>query len=81
MAEIEAALSPGGLFVQFTYALIGEMLHVPPTFRKVRSHLVLYNLPPAKVEVFRKPKPSAPKDRLETGGSVSVEASRRGWPK
>jgi phospholipid N-methyltransferase len=56
MAEIDAALSPGGLFVQFTYALVGKMLHVPPTFKKVRSHFVLYNLPPAKVEVFRKPK-------------------------
>jgi phospholipid N-methyltransferase len=73
MTEIEAALSPGGLFVQFTYALIGEMLHVPPTFKKVRSHLVLYNLPPAKVEVFRKPKLSAPDNICEAGGSVSAE--------
>ena len=71
MAEIEAALSPGGLFVQFTYALIGQMLHVPPTFKKVRSHLVLYNLPPAKVEVFRKPKLSASEERR----GVSAEAS------
>jgi phospholipid N-methyltransferase len=56
MSEIEAVLEPGGLYVQFTYALIGEMPHVPPVFRKVRSHFVMYNIPPAKVEVFRKPK-------------------------
>ncbi|MDR1885757.1 MAG: methyltransferase domain-containing protein [Synergistaceae bacterium] len=56
MSEIDATLSPGGLYVQFTYALAGEMLYVPQTFRKLRSHVVLYNLPPAKVEVFRKPK-------------------------
>jgi phospholipid N-methyltransferase len=56
MSEIETVLSPGGLYVQFTYALVGKMLYVPPTFRKLRSQFVLYNLPPAKVEVFRKPK-------------------------
>ncbi|MDR3355472.1 MAG: methyltransferase domain-containing protein [Synergistaceae bacterium] len=75
MKEIEAALSPGGLFVQFTYALIGEMLHVPPTFKKVRSHLVLYNLPPAKVEVFRKPKRGERHREREEDGTAAAEAS------
>lgn len=56
IAEIERTLVPGGLFVQFTYALLGEMPFVPPNFRKLRSQVVLYNLPPAKVEIFRKPK-------------------------
>ncbi|MDR1944121.1 MAG: methyltransferase domain-containing protein [Synergistaceae bacterium] len=56
MAEVEKILAPGGLFVQFTYALIGEMPFIPKSFRKLRSKVVLYNLPPAKVEVFRKPK-------------------------
>lgn len=57
ISAIEELLMPGGLFVQFTYALIGEMPFVPAYFRKLRSHVVLYNIPPAKVEVFRKPKP------------------------
>lgn len=56
MHEVDATLAPGGLFVQFTYALFGEMPFVPRYFRKIRSHVVLYNIPPAKVEVFRKPK-------------------------
>jgi phospholipid N-methyltransferase len=56
MKETERVLAPGGLFVQFTYALLGEMPFVPKTFRKVRSKVILRNMPPAKVEVFRKPK-------------------------
>ena len=55
MSEIEKALAPGGLFVQFTYALLGEMPFVPKNFRKIRTRVVLRNFPPAKVEVFRKP--------------------------
>ncbi|MDR1915638.1 MAG: methyltransferase domain-containing protein [Synergistaceae bacterium] len=55
MSEIERTLAPGGLYIQFTYALIGEMPFVPPSFRKVRSKFVLFNVPPAKVEVFCKP--------------------------
>jgi phospholipid N-methyltransferase len=56
MSETERVLAPGGLFVQFTYALLGEMPYIPKGFRKVRSKLILRNVPPAKVEVFRKPK-------------------------
>lgn len=56
MREVERILAPGGLYIQFTYALIGEMPFVPQGFRKLRSQVVLYNIPPAKVEVFRKPK-------------------------
>jgi phospholipid N-methyltransferase len=59
MSETERILAPGGLFVQFTYALLGEMPFVPKSFRKVRSKIVLRNMPPAKVEVFRKPKARA----------------------
>lgn len=60
MSEVEEILAPGGIFVQFTYALIGEMPFVPRSFRKLRSSVVLLNIPPAKVEVFRKPKASSP---------------------
>jgi phosphatidylethanolamine/phosphatidyl-N-methylethanolamine N-methyltransferase len=55
MSEAERVLSPGGLFVQFTYALFGKMPFIPKTFRKVSSKIILRNIPPAKVEVFRKP--------------------------
>jgi phospholipid N-methyltransferase len=57
MSEAERVLAPGGLFVQFTYALFGEMPFIPKSFLKVRSKVILRNVPPAKVEVFRKPKP------------------------
>lgn len=57
MNTIESALAPGGLYVQFTYALIGEMPFVPRTFRKIQTRFVFCNIPPAKVEVFRKPSP------------------------
>ena len=60
MAEVERILAPGGLYIQFTYALVGEMPFVPPGFRKLRSRIVLRNVPPAKVEVFRKPKRRGP---------------------
>lgn len=56
MTEVEDILAPGGIFVQFTYALVGEMPFVPKSFRKLRSSVVICNIPPAKVEVFRKPK-------------------------
>ncbi|MDR1471584.1 MAG: hypothetical protein LBS75_03590 [Synergistaceae bacterium] len=55
MSEIAKVLAPGGFYVQFTYALMGEMPFVPAGFIKVRSRFVLLNIPPAKVEVFRKP--------------------------
>jgi phosphatidylethanolamine/phosphatidyl-N-methylethanolamine N-methyltransferase len=54
MNEVERVLSYGGVFVQFTYAIVGEMPFIPSGFRKVRSHIVLFNIPPAKVEVYQK---------------------------
>jgi phospholipid N-methyltransferase len=56
MSEIERTLAPGGVFIQFTYALIGSMPFIPAGFRKVRSRFVPFNFPPAKVEVYLKPK-------------------------
>jgi phospholipid N-methyltransferase len=69
MSETERILAPGGLFVQFTYALLGEMPFVPKTFRKVRSKIIMRNIPPAKVEVFRKPKAEADGPDISAGGS------------
>jgi phospholipid N-methyltransferase len=56
MREVERTLSFGGIFVQFTYALVGKMPFIPAEFRKVRTRLVPFNAPPAKVEVYLKPK-------------------------
>ena len=57
MAEIERVLAPRGFFIQFTYALAGEMRFITPGFKKLRSNIVFRNLPPAKVEVYMKPRP------------------------
>jgi phospholipid N-methyltransferase len=67
MSEVERVLAPGGLYIQFTYALIGDLPFVPASFRKVRSRLVLFNIPPAKVAVFCKP--AAP----DRAGDVGVD--------
>jgi phospholipid N-methyltransferase len=56
MREVERTLSSGGIFVQFTYALVGKMPFIPAGFKKVRTRLVLFNVPPAKVEVYLKPR-------------------------
>ncbi|MDR3166156.1 MAG: hypothetical protein LBU13_11350 [Synergistaceae bacterium] len=56
MREVENTLSLGGIFVQFTYALVGKMPFIPTGFRKVRTRLVPFNVPPAKVEVYLKPR-------------------------
>jgi phospholipid N-methyltransferase len=55
MSEVDRVLSPGGLFIQFTYALVGDMPFIPPHFKKLRTRVVIRNIPPAKVEVFIKP--------------------------
>ena len=56
MAEIERVLSPRGLFIQFTYLLAGEMNFIPRGFKKLRSNIIFRNIPPAKVEVYMKPR-------------------------
>lgn len=54
-SEIERVLAPGGLYIQFTYALIGDLPYVPKSFQKIATKITLINVPPAKVEVYRKP--------------------------
>ncbi|MBP8785519.1 MAG: methyltransferase domain-containing protein [Synergistaceae bacterium] len=53
MNQIASILAPRGLYIQFTYALLGEIPMVPQHFRKVRSRVVFKNIPPAKVVVFQ----------------------------
>lgn len=54
-AEIERLLMPGGIYVQFTYALFGALPFAPQSFEHVGSSCVMLNIPPAKVVVLRKP--------------------------
>lgn len=53
--EIDRVLAPGGLYIQFTYALLGKLPFAPSGFEPVRSSIVWLNIPPAKVVVLRKP--------------------------
>lgn len=55
MAEVDRVLSPGGLYIQFTYALFGELPYAPLGYKKVGTTLALLNIPPAKVVVYQKP--------------------------
>lgn len=55
MDEIDRVLAPGGLYIQFTYALIGALPYVPPSFEPYQTSYTVLNIPPAKVAVFRKP--------------------------
>ncbi|MGH8737487.1 MAG: class I SAM-dependent methyltransferase [Burkholderiales bacterium] len=54
MASVDDALTPGGTFIQFTYALHAPVEEVPEHFAKLASTIVWRNFPPARVDVFRK---------------------------
>ncbi|WP_417277435.1 class I SAM-dependent methyltransferase [Castellaniella sp.] len=49
-----SVLRPGGLLVQFTYALRGESAELQNGFAACDSSIVWKNMPPAKVMVFRR---------------------------
>ena len=49
--EVSEILAPGGLFIQFTYHLLPQRT-LSQRFSAVSSHLVLGNLPPARVWAF-----------------------------
>lgn len=55
MDEIERVLCPGGLYIQFTYALVGDMPFAPASFELLHTSYTVLNVPPAKVAVYRKP--------------------------
>ncbi len=55
LEQVANVLCVRGVYVQFTYALFGqEISNLPPNLRKVHTQTVLRNIPPAKVEVYRK---------------------------
>jgi phosphatidylethanolamine/phosphatidyl-N-methylethanolamine N-methyltransferase len=57
MSSLDDALAPGGMFIQFTYALHAPLERVPEHFTRLASRIVWRNFPPARVDVFRKRKP------------------------
>lgn len=50
--EIQSMLARRGTLIQFTYR-VGGTSPLAASFEPVRSQTILFNLPPAKVEVFR----------------------------
>lgn len=55
MEELDRVLAPGGLYIQFTYALFGALPFAPANYENVRTAFAPLNVPPAKVVVLRKP--------------------------
>jgi phospholipid N-methyltransferase len=54
MREVEAVLAHDGCFIQFTYALTRALPHIPHSLRRVTTKRILSNLPPARVDAFRR---------------------------
>ncbi|MDX1655288.1 MAG: methyltransferase [Candidatus Competibacteraceae bacterium] len=52
--QLDALLGNQGLLVQFTYNLLGSYDHLPPRFQRVASKIIWGNLPPARIDVFRR---------------------------
>ena len=59
--QIELLLARRGTLIQFTYRIGRSASPLAATFEPVRSQTILFNLPPAKVEVFRPRRPRAPR--------------------
>lgn len=51
--QIDKTLSPDGIFVQFTYSLFSKPLVLSSKLKFVRHQYILWNLPPARIDVFR----------------------------
>lgn len=52
--EIDRVLEHNGLFIQFTYSLLSSPLPPSANLRRIHRQYVWWNLPPARVDVFRK---------------------------
>jgi phosphatidylethanolamine/phosphatidyl-N-methylethanolamine N-methyltransferase len=51
--QIDELLFDGGLFLPFTYDLTGKMDYLPKHFERIATDFIWYNIPPARVDVFR----------------------------
>ena len=55
MQQIDELLDHNGLLIQFTYDLSGRAFeHQHKHFVRVASHIIWHNLPPARVDIFRR---------------------------
>ena len=54
LGDAFSLLTPGGPFVQFTYAAMSPIPRSYPGARAQASKRIWFNLPPAKVWVYRK---------------------------
>lgn len=53
-AAVHDVLAPQGKMVQFSYQIVAHNSNLMARFRLVRSRVVWFNLPPARVSVFEK---------------------------
>jgi len=51
--QVELLLPEDGLFLQYTYDLMGMKEHLPHHFKRVAHKIVWGNLPPARVNVYQ----------------------------
>lgn len=49
--QLEQALKPGGLFIQFTYSVLPKLSE---NFQRIYEKIIWTNLPPAKLGVYRR---------------------------
>jgi phosphatidylethanolamine/phosphatidyl-N-methylethanolamine N-methyltransferase len=52
--KIRGALEPGGRWVQYSYQIVKDRSRGGEHFKMVSSKIVWFNLPPARVSVYRK---------------------------
>lgn len=57
--KIRHVLLPGGVWIQYSYHLGSERPKGSSAFRLLNTHVVWWNLPPARVSVYQKPYPAA----------------------
>lgn len=51
--QLEKVLQPNGLFIQFTYSWIKTHYSLPKNFKYTYSKHMWFNLPPARIDVFK----------------------------
>lgn len=57
MREIDKVLAPAGYYIQYTYSTKKNPFSESKAYQHIYSHLVWINLPPARVDVFKKKLP------------------------
>lgn len=52
--ELDKVLEAEGLYIQYTYNLWSKPLFISPKLRFISSKMVVWNLPPARVDIYRR---------------------------